>query len=230
MKDHFCQNQHKPYGIYERFLKRSFDLVLSLGALLVLFPLICIVAIMVRIKLGSPVLFVQERPGKNEKIFRIYKFRTMTDKKDSNGFLLRDKDRLTPFGKKLRSTSLDELPELINIIKGDMAIVGPRPLHVSYIPWYTNEQHKRHLVRPGLTGYAQAHGRNAVNWDERLKMDVDYTDKITFCGDVRIVFDTVKAVIKREGINSETSESSATVDYYFDYCKEIGRKPENYPE
>lgn len=213
--------RHKPYGPYERFIKRPLDAFLSTGALIVLSPILIVTAILVRIKLGSPVLFTQDRPGKDEKIFKLYKFRTMTDQKDEQGNLLPDEIRLTSFGKKLRATSLDELPELINMIKGDMAVVGPRPLLVKYLPWYTEEQHKRHDVRPGLTGYAQAHGRNTVDWDDKFQMDVDYANHITFLGDVRIILDTVKSVFKHEGISSDTS---ATMEDFRDYCKSKGRE------
>ena len=155
--------EHKPYGPYERFVKRPLDCFLAICAFVVLSPVIGITALLVRVKLGSPVLFRQDRPGRNEKVFKLFKFRTMTDQRNAQGSLLPDEVRLTSFGKRLRSTSLDELPELLNIIRGDMAIVGPRPLLVKYLPWYTQEQRKRHSVRPGLTGYAQAHGRNALN-------------------------------------------------------------------
>ena len=215
---------HKPYSSYERFIKRPLDAFLSTGALIVLSPIWITVAILVRIKLGSPVLFSQDRPGKDEKIFKLHKFRTMTDKRDENGELLPDDVRLTAFGKKLRSTSLDELPELLNIIKGDMAVVGPRPLLVKYLPWYTDEQRKRHDVRPGLTGYAQAHGRNAVTWDDKFAMDVDYASHITFRGDAGIIMATVKSVFKHEGISSSTS---ATMEDFTDYCKSKGRMPRN---
>lgn len=216
------KSSHKPYGPYERFVKRPLDAFLSTGALIILSPIWIIVAILIRINLGSPVLFSQQRPGKNERVFKLYKFRTMTDAKDKDGKLLPDEKRLTPFGKKLRSTSLDELPELLNIIKGDMAVVGPRPLLVKYLPWYTREQHKRHDVRPGLTGYAQAHGRNTVDWDDKFQMDLDYAKHITFLGDCRIIIDTVKSVLKHEGISSATS---ATMEDFRDYCKSKGRKP-----
>ncbi len=207
--------RHKPYGPYEKFLKRPLDCLLASCAFIVLSPVLAITAVLVRIKLGSPVLFKQERPGKDEKVFKLYKFRTMTDKKDENGEILPDEVRLTSFGKKLRSTSLDELPELINIIKGDMAIVGPRPLLVKYLPYYSEEQRHRHDVRPGLTGYAQAHGRNGVNWDEKFRMDVEYVSHITFLGDMKIIIDTIKTVFKREGISSTTS---ATMESFIDYC------------
>ena len=165
-----------------------------------------IVAILVRIKLGSPVLFIQERPGKNEKIFKLYKFRTMTNARDKNGELLPDEARLTKFGKWLRSTSRDELPEAFNIIKGDMSVVGPRPLLVRYLPRYNEYQRRRHAVRPGLSGYAQVHGRNTISWDDKLRMDVEYVDHVTFIGDIQIIFNTVlKAVVRHDGISSETS-------------------------
>lgn len=198
-------NRHIPYGPYERFVKRPIDIVCALAAIIVFFWLYLIVAVLVRVKLGSPVLFKQERPGKNEKIFNLYKFRTMTDERDENGELLPDDVRLTKFGKFLRSTSLDELPEAFNILKGDMSVVGPRPLLVQYLPLYNEKQHRRHEVRPGLSGYAQVNGRNSVTWEEKFNLDVEYVDKITFTGDVKIVFDTVVKAIKREGISSESS-------------------------
>lgn len=199
--------EHKPYGPYEAYIKRPLDFCLSLGALIVLSPVMGVTAILVKTKLGSPVIFKQPRPGKDEKIFNIYKFRTMTDERDENGELLPDEVRLTDFGKFLRSTSLDELPELINMVKGDMAVVGPRPLLVRYLDRYSEEQHRRHEVRPGLTGYSQAHGRNALSWEDKFKMDVEYVDYITFIRDAKIVLDTVLAVINRDGISSETSST-----------------------
>ncbi len=214
-------------GPYALVFKRLIDVVASLIGLILFCWLYLIVAILVRIKLGSPVLFKQERPGKidpktgKEKLFKLYKFRTMTDARDENGNLLSDKERLTAFGAWLRKTSLDEIPELINILKGDMSIVGPRPLLVKYLPWYTEEQRHRHDVRPGLTGYAQAHGRNAISWDEKFELDLKYVSNITFIGDLKIILDTVKAVLKREGISSETS---ATMESFIDYCKSQGRK------
>lgn len=192
--------QHKPYGPYERFIKRPLDCLLSSLALIILSPIMLITAILVRTKLGSPILFSQERPGLHEKLFKIYKFRTMTDKRDANGNLLPDAERLTKFGKILRSTSLDELPELLNIAKGDMAIVGPRPLLTQYLPYYRPEERERHAIRPGLTGYAQIHGRNFVMWDERCALDVQYAKKITFIGDVKIILQTVIKVLKRSDI------------------------------
>ena len=197
------KTNHRPYGIYEQFLKRPLDAFLSTGALIVFSPIMIITAIMVRIKLGSPILFVQERPGKNGKMFRLYKFRTMTDGKDENGEWLPDEKRLTSFGRKLRSTSLDEMPELINMIKGDMAVVGPRPLLPQYLTRYSEHQARRHEVRPGFTGLAQVHGRNSISWEEKFNWDVKYVDHITFAGDVRIIMETVKTVIKREGISAE---------------------------
>ncbi|HFR4093048.1 TPA: sugar transferase [Streptococcus suis] len=192
-------------GLYEKYFKRLIDFTLSLIALVLLSPVIFLVCILVYFKLGSPVLFKQERPGKDEKIFKMYKFRTMTDEKDERGQLLPDNVRLTSFGKWLRSTSLDELPELFNILKGDMSIVGPRPLLAKYLPLYSEEQARRHEVRPGLTGYAQANGRNSLSWHEKFIMDVEYVDNITFKGDVKIIFQTILAVSKRSGISSAES-------------------------
>lgn len=192
--------QHKPYGPYERFIKRPLDCLLSSLALIVLSPIMGITALLVRSKLGSPVLFSQERPGKGEKLFKIYKFRTMTDERDTDGNLLPDADRLTRFGKILRSTSLDELPELFNIARGDMAIVGPRPLLTQYLPYYRPEERERHAIRPGLTGYAQIHGRNFLMWDERVALDVEYAKHITFIGDLKIILKTVEKVIKRSDV------------------------------
>lgn len=190
--------------MYEKYIKRLLDFTLSLFAVIFLSPLLIIIALLVRINLGSPVIFKQPRPGKNEKIFYMYKFRSMTDKKASNGNLLSDELRLTKFGKILRKTSLDELPELFCILKGDMSIVGPRPLLVKYLPLYTENQRRRHEVRPGLSGLAQVNGRNAISWEEKFDWDVKYVDNITFLGDVKIVLQTVwKAFVKTEGINAE---------------------------
>lgn len=194
-------------GIYERFIKRALDMILSGIAIIILSPILLIVAILVKTKLGSPVIFKQERPGLNERIFKMYKFRSMTDAKDENGELLPDEERLTSFGKKLRSTSLDELPELFNIFKGDMSIVGPRPLIVSYLPLYNEFQKHRHDVRPGLTGLAQISGRNLLSWKERFEKDISYVENISFTLDMKIIFNTVKSVIKRDGISSNTSET-----------------------
>lgn len=189
-------------GFYETYIKRPQDFLCATLALIVLSPVIAAVALLVRLKLGAPVLFVQDRPGKDGRIFRLYKFRTMTDAKDENGNLLPDKDRLPRFGQKLRSTSLDELPELINIWKGDMSVVGPRPLLVRYLPRYNAYQARRHEVRPGFTGLAQVHGRNAISWDEKFDWDIKYVDHVTFAGDWGIIFKTIATVLKREGISA----------------------------
>lgn len=191
--------------MYKHFFKRLIDFILSLLALIVLSPILLIVALLVRTKLGSPVIFKQERPGLNEKIFTLYKFRTMTDAKDEQGNLLPDEIRLTKFGKLLRSTSLDELPELFNILKGDMAIVGPRPLLVRYLQLYNEHQKHRHDVRPGFTGWAQCNGRNAISWEEKFDLDVYYTKHVSLLLDIKIILKTVKVVLFREGISSETS-------------------------
>ena len=198
-------------GIYCRYIKRLLDILLSGCALVILSPVLLVVAILVRIKLGSPVIFCQERPGKDEKIFRMYKFRSMTDERDEDGNLLPDEVRLTRFGRLLRSTSLDELPELWNIFKGDMSVVGPRPLLVKYLPLYNEEQRHRHDVRPGLTGLAQVSGRNAITWEEKFFHDVRYVENVSFFLDVQIVISTVKKVLKHEGI---TSDSSATMEEF----------------
>ena len=191
--------------MYKRFVKRCLDFLLSLAALIILSPVLLLVAILVRCKIGSPILFKQKRPGLHEKIFCMYKFRTMTDAKDVDGNLLPDEVRLTKFGKLLRSTSLDELPELFNILKGDMAIVGPRPLLVQYLPRYNERQHHRHDVRPGFTGLAQVNGRNSISWQEKFEWDVRYVENVSFLMDLRIIAKTVKVVLKRDGISSETS-------------------------
>ncbi len=192
-------------GFYEKFIKRPQDLILSLAALVFLSPVLIIVAFLVRTKLGSPVLFTQDRPGLNEKIFTMYKFRTMTDEKDENGELLPDSVRLTKFGRMLRSTSLDELPGLLNIIKGDLSVIGPRPLLVEYLPLYNEHQKRRHEVRPGLSGLAQIGGRNAIDWENKFELDVKYVDDISFIGDWKIIFITLKKVFIRQGISSGTS-------------------------
>ena len=191
--------------MYKLFVKRVLDFVLSLIAIIVLSPVYLIVAILVRTKLGSPIIFTQERPGKDEKIFKMYKFRSMTDERDENGNLLPDEIRLTKFGKALRSTSLDELPELFNILKGDMSIVGPRPLLVKYLPLYNEHQRHRHDVRTGFTGWAQCNGRNAISWEEKFDLDVYYVKHLSFFLDVKIIFKTIKTVFYKEGISSETS-------------------------
>ena len=197
--------------MYKHFFKRFLDFILSLVAIIVLSPVFLVVAILVRTKLGSPVLFTQDRPGKNEKIFKMYKFRSMTSETDENGKLLPDDVRLTAFGKKLRSTSLDELPELFNILKGDMSIVGPRPLLVKYLSRYNEFQKHRHDVRPGLTGWAQVNGRNTISWEDKFKYDVEYTQKYSFGIDVKIIFMTIFSVLKKEGISSD---SSATMEEF----------------
>lgn len=194
-------------GIYERYVKRPQDFLCALAATVGLSPVMLVTAALVRTKLGTPVLFTQDRPGRDGKVFKLYKFRTMTDERDADGELLPDDIRLTAFGKKLRSTSLDELPELLNILKGDMAVVGPRPLLVRYLDRYTPEQARRHEVRPGLTGLAQVHGRNAASWEEKFAWDVRYVDDVTFLGDWKIILDTVRVVLRREGISSNTSET-----------------------
>lgn len=198
-------NSHTPYGIYEKHVKRPLDAALATGALIALSPALLVTALLVRVKLGSPVLYTQDRPGLNGELFKLYKFRTMLP---ADGDVIdpsTDAARLTPFGEKLRSTSLDELPELINMIKGDMAVVGPRPLLVQYLSRYNDHQARRHEVRPGFTGLAQVHGRNSISWEEKFDWDVKYVDHITFLGDAKIVLDTVKTVLTREGISNGES-------------------------
>lgn len=190
--------------IYQCFIKRLLDVCLSIIALICLTPLMVIVAIIIRWKLGSPILFKQERPGKNENIFTLYKFRTMIEKFDDEGNLLEDRLRITKLGIFLRQTSLDELPELLNILKGEMSIVGPRPLLISYLPYYTDEEKHRHDVRPGLTGLAQINGRNNLNWDERLEKDIEYINNITFIGDLKIIISTVLKVLNRDDVAVDT--------------------------
>lgn len=198
-------------GVYERYIKRPQDFCCALFAIIVLSPVMLIVAILVRFKLGTPVIFKQERPGLNGKVFTLYKFRTMTDKRNKDGELLPDSKRLTKFGKKLRATSLDELPALWNILNGTLSVVGPRPLLVQYLPLYNEYQARRHEVRPGFTGYAQVSGRNAITWEEKFEKDVYYVDHVSFLDDWKIIFQTVKTVFKREGI---TSGSSATMEEF----------------
>ncbi len=190
---------------YERYIKRLLDVIGAGIGMVLLSPVLAVTALLVKQRLGTPVLFRQRRPGRNGKVFELYKFRTMTERKGADGRLLPDKERLTNFGKKLRSSSLDELPELINVLKGDMSLVGPRPLLVEYLPRYTAEQARRHEVRPGITGLAQVHGRNSITWEEKFRWDIWYVDHITFLGDLKILFQTFHSVIRHEGIHSETS-------------------------
>lgn len=189
--------------IYRRFIKRILDFTISLISLIIFSPIFIVVVVLVRVKLGSPVFFCQKRPGKDEKIFTIYKFRTMTDKRDENGNLCSDDIRLTSFGRKLRATSLDELPQLLNVIKGDMAIVGPRPLMVEYLPYYTEEEKIRHTVRPGITGLAQVRGRNSISWEEKFSFDIQYVNKMSLMFDLKIIMETVSKVIKKVILDKE---------------------------
>lgn len=191
--------------MYEKYIKRLLDIILAIISIVILSPIFLILIVCVYIKLGSPVIFKQKRPGKDEKIFSLYKFRTMTDERDEGGRLLPDEERLNSFGKKLRSTSLDEIPELLNIIKGDMSFVGPRPLLVQYLPLYNEKQKHRHDVRPGFTGLAQVNGRNSISWEEKFEWDIRYVENITFLNDCKIILKTIKIVFKREGISSNSS-------------------------
>ena len=214
-------NTHTPYGPYEKYFKRPLDIACAVGVLLCFWWLFVIIAILVRIKLGSPVLFTQQRPGKDEKIFKLYKFRTMTDEKDQDGKLLPDEVRLTKFGKFLRSTSLDELPEVFNILKGDMSVVGPRPQLVRDMVFMSAEHRHRHDVRPGLTGLAQINGRNDIDWQDKLDWDLKYIQHITFLVDVKIIAKTfIKSFVKPEGI---TEENCATATDYGDYLLQHGK-------
>lgn len=211
--------RNEKQGFYARFIKRLLDILLSGLALIVLSPVLLVVAVLVRVKLGSPVLFCQMRPGKGEKIFKMYKFRSMTDARDENGELLPDELRLTKFGRALRATSLDELPELWNIFKGDMSIVGPRPLLVKYLPLYSEEQHHRHDVTPGLTGWAQVNGRNALSWEDKFRLDVWYSEHVSFSLDVKVIFLTVKCVLHHEGISGA---DSATMEEFRGSIERVG--------
>lgn len=197
--------------MYQKYIKRLLDIILSLLAIIITFPIFLIIGILVLIFIGQPAIFRQKRPGKNEKIFTMYKFRTMTNKKDEDGNLLPDELRLTKLGKFLRKTSLDEIPEFINILKGDMSFVGPRPLLVDYLPYYTEEEHHRHDVRPGLTGLAQVSGRNLLFWEERFQLDIKYVNNVTFLNDAKIILKTIKTVLIREGI---TQENNATMEKF----------------
>lgn len=225
MKSNVSENKEfeRKITFYEKYIKRPFDFFCALLGILVLSPIILVIALLVRIKLGSPVIFKQKRPGLNEKIFTMYKFRTMTDEKDENGNLLPDDARLTKFGNMLRHTSLDELPELINIIKGDLATCGPRAQLVRDMTFMNGEQRKRHLVRPGLTGLAQTRGRNALDWEEKLNLDLDYIQKITFLNDLKILFDTVMQVVfKRKGLKDSEIDEIDITDDYGDYLLKRG--------
>lgn len=207
--------------MYRKFLKRFLDIIISLIFILYFWWLYIVIAILVRVKLGSPILFKQDRPGLNEKIFKMYKFRTMTNKKDKDGNLLSDADRLTKFGKFLRSTSLDEIPEFFNILKGDMSLIGPRPLLVQYLEYYTTDEKKRHNVRPGISGWAQVNGRNSLSWEEKFKYDIEYVEKLSLLFDFKIVLLTIKKVLKREDI-SDFKEENKEVD--FDKYREMEKK------
>ena len=202
--------RHKA-GFYEKYIKRLLDVVLSGCALIVLSPLLVVTAILVRVKLGSPVIFCQERPGKDEKIFKLHKFRSMSDARDETGALLPDKERLTGFGKKLRSLSIDELPELWDIFRGKMSIVGPRPLLVEYLPYYTENERHRHDVRPGLTGLAQINGRNTLTWEQKFTYDLEYVQHIGFCEDIKILFRTVSKVLNRSGVQVNTQSGEGNL-------------------
>lgn len=202
--------QHKA-GFYEKYIKRLLDMVLSALALVILSPLLVVTAILVRVKLGSPVIFCQERPGKDEKIFKLHKFRSMSDARDENGNLLPDKERLTGFGKKLRALSIDELPELWDIFRGKMSIVGPRPLLVEYLPYYTENERHRHDVRPGLTGLAQINGRNTLTWEQKFTYDLEYVQHIGFCEDIKILFRTVGKVLNRSGVQVNTQSGEGNL-------------------
>ena len=201
-------------GFYEAYVKRPLDCILSAATIVALSPVMGTTALLVRRNLGAPVLFTQNRPGKDEKIFKLKKFRSMSDERDENGELLPDEVRLTAFGKKLRSTSLDELPELLNILKGDMSIVGPRPLLPQYLPYYTEKERQRHEVRPGLTGLAQVSGRNDLSWEERLCLDTEYVNSISFRKDAEIVFKTILTVFRKEGIGERSADGSDDFDVY----------------
>lgn len=202
--------RHKA-GFYEKYIKRLLDIVLSGCALIVLSPLLLVTAILVRVKLGSPVIFCQERPGKDEKIFRLHKFRSMSDARDETGALLPDKERLTGFGKKLRALSIDELPELWDIFRGKMSIVGPRPLLVEYLPYYSEDERHRHDVRPGLTGLAQINGRNTLTWEQKFAYDLEYVQHISFCEDIKILFSTVGKVLNRSGVQVNTQSGEGNL-------------------
>lgn len=218
---------HKMNGPYEQFFKRPLDAFLSTGALIVLSPVLLVTAIVVRLKLGSPVLFTQDRPGKNGKIFKLVKFRTMTDARNDQGNLLPDEDRLPKFGEHLRDTSLDELPELINIVKGDMSIIGPRPLLTRYLPYYTEKEMHRHDVRPGLTGLAQVEGRNFLSWEKRFQYDLKYCSNVSLKNDIKIAWMSVKVVLSHEGVSDRSQIFDGEDGHRY---IRIGNKVERYPE
>lgn len=207
--------------MYRKFIKRLLDILISFTGIVVLSPVLLVLWVLVRTRLGSPVLFSQQRPGKDGKIFKLYKFRSMTDERDEEGNLLPDEVRLTSFGKKLRSTSLDELPELFNILKGDMSLIGPRPLLVRYLPYYTQEENHRHVVRPGLTGLAQVNGRNALGWEDRFAFDLEYVNHLTFGMDMKIILMTVGKVLKRSGTLSGAEQTVEDFDVYRKMQKEV---------
>lgn len=211
-------NSHKPFGLYEKYFKRILDCLVASFLLVISSPVLAVLALAVRKNLGSPVLFTQDRPGKNEEIFKLRKFRTMTDDRDENNDFLPDHERLTSFGVALRKTSMDELPELVNIAEGDMSFIGPRPLLVRYLPFYTNTERKRHDVRPGLSGLAQVNGRNFLKWDDRLALDVKYVERITFLGDLKILIKTIMKVIKKEDVAEDTD----AVEEYLDVERSQG--------
>lgn len=217
-------NEHIPYGPYEKYIKRPLDCFLATGAIVLMSPLMAGTAYLVKKKLGSPVIFIQIRPGKDEKLFKLYKFRTMTDERDAEGNLLPDEERLTPFGRALRESSLDELPELFNIIKGDMAIVGPRPQLVEDMMFMTPEQRKRHAVRQGLTGLAQSNGRNSISWEQRFQYDLRYVNHITFLEDVKILWKTVAKVLAREGISEAGRATSEDLGDYLLHQGKVDRQ------
>lgn len=218
------QRMNHKQGIYEKYIKRVFDIICALLAIVVFCWLYVIIAVLVRVKLGSPVLFTQPRPGKDEKIFKLYKFRTMTDERDENGELLPDDVRLTSFGKWLRSTSMDELPEAFNILNGTMSVIGPRPQLVRDMTFMTTEQRMRHCVRPGLSGLAQTRGRNALSWDGKLAIDLEYIENVTFLGDLKIIIDTVKQVFfKEKGIEGSDIDEVDITDDFGDYLLKAGR-------
>ena len=208
------KNDHKPYGPYEKYFKRPLDIIFSLLGLIILSPILLITYVLAITFLGFPGIFRQERPGKDEKIFKLYKFRTMTDAKDKKGKLLPDEKRLTKFGKFLRSTSLDELPELLNILKGDMSFIGPRPLAVQYLPYYNNKEKHRHDVRPGLTGWAQINGRNNLTWENRFRLDIEYVNHITLDKDTKIILRTILKVLKRSDIAIRGTGQAVDFDAY----------------